>query len=73
MSAVTIHEAAQAYIAEALPQDAGKAQAMRCQRAYMAGAMEVLSRIDRGEKRGDLLRQVLDYGRTVGTALEAAR
>lgn len=69
----TLHDSAATYIAEVLPHDAGKAQAMRSQRAYMAGAMEVLSRIGRGEQRGDLLRQVLDYGRTVGTALEAAR
>ncbi len=41
-------------------------------RAYMAGALEALARVQRGEKPGDLLAQCVQYGRTVGTAVERA-
>lgn len=58
------------YIGDALPQDAGTQQRTRAQRAYMAGALEVMARLGRGEDRQALLREVLGYGRTIGSAVE---
>lgn len=43
------------------------------QRAFMAGALEALQRLGRGQSRQDLLREVIDYGRTVGRSVEGAR
>lgn len=61
------------YIADALPQDAGGQQRVRCQRAYMAGALEVLARVSKGADRAELMREVIGYGRTVGSKVETAR
>lgn len=66
----TLHAAAWSYAAETTAP--GSRADVAAQRAFMAGALEVLACIDRGEQRSDLLRQVLDFGRTVGTALETA-
>lgn len=66
----TLHDSALEY---ATDRALTPAEYTALQRAFMAGALEALQRIDSGERRGDLLRQCLDYGRTVGTALETAR
>ncbi len=61
------------YATDALPADTPDALRAPCQRAYMAGALEILGRIGRGESRHALLQEVLDYGRTVGSKVETAR
>ena len=42
-------------------------------RAFMAGALEALQRIKHGADRDALLRECVDYGRTVGSKVETAR
>lgn len=41
-------------------------------RAYMAGALEALTRVKRGEKPTELLAQCAQFGRVIGTAAESA-
>ena len=52
---------------------ATEAHRLTASRAYMAGALETAARVQRGEKPGELLAQCVQYGRTVGTAVERAR
>ena len=70
---MTITDSLARYEAETLPQDIGTRQRVQIQRAFMAGALDAVLAIRKGTKPDDLLRQVSDYGRTVGTAIEAAR
>ncbi len=69
----TLTDSLTAYEAETLPQDIGNRQRVQIQRAYMAGALEAAIAIRQGTKPEDLVRQAIDYGRTVGTALEFLR
>jgi hypothetical protein len=66
-----LHESALDYAADhAAP---GSVADLAVQRAYMAGALGALTMIEFGERTADLLQQCLDYGKTIGTALEGAR
>lgn len=70
MPAPTLHEAALEYAAEkAAP---GSVSDRAVQRAFMAGALAALT-LSETVSVNDLRRQIVDYGRTVGTALETAR
>lgn len=70
MTAPTLHESALEYATDRAPE---LADARTLQRAYMAGALEALARLKAGEDSGELWRQIVAYGRTVGTGLEVAR
>lgn len=71
MSAPTLHESALEYAADnAAP---GSVADRAVQRAYMAGALEIMARLKAGADRDALWKQIVDYGRTVGTPLETAR
>lgn len=66
-----LHESAIDYAADAAAPGSVAERAVL--RAYMAGASGVLTMIERGERPADLRQQCLDYGKTIGTALETAR
>jgi len=70
VTAATLYGAAQGYASETTAP--GSRAEIAVQRAYMAGALEALVRMNLGEPHSDLLKQVLDFGRTVGTSLETA-
>ena len=70
--AATITDSLAQYEAETLPQDIGARQRVQIQRAFMAGALDATLQISAGTMAADLLRQLADYGRVIGTAVERA-
>lgn len=69
MSAPTLHEAALEYAAEVAAANQGHQRLdVLLVRAYMAGALESAR-----HKPHDVIRECLDFARTIGTPLETAR
>lgn len=71
MSATPITDSLAAFEADQKATTDGHRVTLR--RAYMAGALEALTRVQRGERPGDLLAQCAQYGRVIGTAAERAK
>ncbi len=60
---MTLPDTMQQHLAETLPQDAGKRLQQQCGSAYMAGALEVLRRLQAGENRDALMAEVMGWAR----------
>lgn len=71
MTTLTDHMAT--YADEVAAQDPGSTRLLLAQRAYMAGALQVLLLLKHGRAPEQILPEVLAYGQTVGTRLETAR
>lgn len=61
---MTMHDAVQQYVADALPQDAGTRLRQQVERAYMAGCLEVLQRLDAGARAEAVRAEVLGWARS---------
>lgn len=60
----TIPEALDAYTADTLPQDAGTRLRQQIERAYMAGALEALRRVQVGGSAQALYGEVIGWARS---------
>lgn len=69
---MTITDALAAYEADTLARDTPARHRIAIQRAFMAGALEATLQIKAGTPAADMLRQLADYGRVVGSAVERA-
>lgn len=63
MTTDTIVESMEQHVADAIPQDAGKRQRQQVERAFMAGALEVLQRLDAGARAEAVRAEVLGWAR----------
>jgi hypothetical protein len=61
---MTLPDAMQQHLADTLPQDAGKRQVEQVERAYMAGALEALRRVQAGESAQALQGEVMGWARS---------
>ena len=61
---MTLPDSLQQHLADTLPQDAGKRQIEQVERAYMAGALEALRRLQAGHDREALLSEVMGWARS---------
>lgn len=66
MATETIVDAMEQHLADVLPQDAGKEQRRRVAGAYMAGALEVLRRLDAAQRAEAIRAEVLGWARGIG-------
>lgn len=73
MSTPTLADAWEAYMADQVPITASAEEVAIARRRFYAGSLATVELQKHGRPVADLLREITEYGRTIGTRAERAR